>query len=324
MKRINIALMGFLMTFSFSLYASKLVTPSLDDIEYPDDEAPSAREVELGKTLFFDPRLSLNEKQSCATCHNPDLGFGEGLETGIGTMGGGLGRNTPHIYNLAWNVSFFWDGRAGSLEEQALGPIQAAGEMNLPLEKLLPRLKGVKYYQDTFNAVYGDGITAQNVGRAIAAFERTLNAINTPFDKYLAGDKTAMGPAAVRGLALFEGKANCTKCHDGANLTDNSYHNIGIKGDDKGRAGINGEASMTGAFKTPGLRNVVFTAPYMHDGSEASLESVVKFYNRGGDQKKGRSDIIKPLDLTKQDIYDLVAFLGALTDPIDVVRPKIP
>ena len=239
-------------------------------------------------------------------------------------MGGGLGRNTPHIYNLAWNATFFWDGRAGSLEEQALGPIEAAGEMNLPLEKLLPRLKAVKYYQDTFKAVYGDGITKLNIGRAIAAFERTLNAMDTPFDKYLAGNKTAMGPAAIRGLALFEGKGNCTKCHDGANFTDNSYHNIGVKGGDKGRAGINGEASMTGAFKTPGLRNVIFTAPYMHDGSEASLESVVEFYNRGGDQKKGRSDIIKPLDLTKQDVYDLVAFLGALTDPIDVVRPKIP
>ncbi|OUS29769.1 hypothetical protein A9Q99_08035 [Gammaproteobacteria bacterium 45_16_T64] len=324
MARIALVLMSLLMLFVGKVYAADLATPSMDDIDYPEEEAPSAKEVELGKTLFFDPRLSLNMKQSCGTCHNPDLGFGDGLATGLGTMGGGLGRNTPHVYNLAWNVTFFWDGRAGSLEEQALGPIEAAGEMNMPLEKLIPRLQAVKYYQDMFKAVYGDGINKANIGKAIASFERTLNAVNTPFDKYLAGNKTAMGPEAIRGLELFKGKANCTGCHDGPNFTDNSYHNIGVKGDDKGREGIAGGKEMRGAFKTPGLRNVIFTAPYMHDGSEGSLESVVQFYNRGGDQDKNKSNLIKKLNLSDQEVSDLVAFLGALTDPIQVERPKIP
>jgi len=322
--RIFVVLMSLLMLFTGKVFAEDLATPSMDNIDYPEEEAPSAKEVELGKTLFFDPRLSLNMKQSCGTCHNPDLGFGDGLATGLGTMGGGLGRNTPHLYNLAWNVTFFWDGRADSLEEQALGPIEAAGEMNMPLEKLIPRLQTVKYYQDMFKAVYGDGINKANIGKAIASFERTLNANNTPFDKYLAGNKTAMGPEAIRGLELFKGKANCTGCHDGSNFTDNSYHNIGVKGDDKGREGISGGKDMRGAFKTPGLRNVIFTAPYMHDGSESSLESVVQFYNRGGDQDKNKSNLIKKLNLSDQEVSDLVAFLGALTDHIQVERPKIP
>lgn len=307
-----------------TVLAEPIGTPDLDDIEYPEEEAPSKAEVELGKVLFFDNRLSVNEQQSCATCHNPELGFGDGMAGGLGTMGGTLGRNTPHIYNLAWNVTFFWDGRAGSLEEQALGPIEAAGEMNMPLEKLIPRLETVEYYQKTFAAVYGNGITKENIGKAIAAFERTLNSMNSPFDQYMAGNKAAMGPEAIRGMKLFEGKANCTKCHDGANFTDNSFHDIGVKGDDMGRAVISGDASQNRAFKTPGLRNVIFTAPYMHDGSEGSLEEVVRFYNRGGDRKDGISNLIKPLNLTEQEIADIVAFMGALTDPVIVERPEIP
>ena len=324
MKQVMTFWVLVLLAFSRMVMAEPIGTPSLDDIEYPEEEPPSDLEVELGKVLFFDNRLSVNEQQSCATCHNPDLGFGDGMAKGIGTMGGILGRNTPHSYNLAWNVTFFWDGRASSLEEQALGPIEAAGEMNMPLDKLLPRLQAVEYYQKTFEAVYGNGVTKENIGKAIAAFERTLNAMNTPFDQYMAGNKAAMGPEAIRGMELFKGKGNCTKCHDGPNFTDNSFHDIGVKGDDTGREAISGDASQKRAFKTPGLRNVIFTAPYMHDGSEGSLEDVVRFYNRGGDRKDGISNLIVPLKLSEQEIADIVAFLGALTDPIVVERPKIP
>lgn len=321
---IRIAFFTFLVG-SFQLtQAEPIGTPDLDDIEYPDDEPHSAAEVELGKVLFFDNRLSVNQQQSCATCHNPDLGFGDGMAQGLGTMGGILGRNTPHIYNLAWNVTFFWDGRAGSLEEQALGPIEAAGEMNMPLDQLIPRLEAVEYYQKAFKSVYGNGITKENIGKAIAAFERTLVSINSPFDQYLAGNQEAMRPEAVRGMKLFDGKANCTKCHDGPNFTDNSFHDIGVKGSDPGREKISGDASQRRAFKTPGLRNVIFTAPYMHDGSEGSLEDVVRFYNRGGDRKEGLSNLIEPLNLTEQEIADIVAFMGALTDAIIVERPKVP
>jgi cytochrome c peroxidase len=304
---------------------STLGTPDRDDIEYPDDEAPSKQEVELGKILFFDNRLSINDQQSCATCHNPDLGFGDAVAAGSGTMGGSLGRNTPHIYNLAWGSIFMWDGRKPSLESQALGPIEAAGEMNMPLNVLLPKLNAVPFYQQQFEAVYGSSIvTKENLGKALAAFERTIISDNSAFDKYIAGNKNAMSPAAVRGLALFETKANCVKCHDGVNFTDDSFHNIGIKGNDQGRDVIVSSPGMKGAFKTPGLRNTLLTSPYMHDGSLASLEEVIRFYNRGGDDEQGRSKLIEPLKLNELEIQQLVAFLGALTDPVVIERPSIP
>mgnify|MGYP005984867629 CR=1 FL=1 len=304
---------------------SNLGTPDRDDIEYPDDDAPSQQEVELGKILFFDTRLSINNKQSCATCHNPDLGFGDGVAAGSGTMGGPLGRNTPHIYNLAWSSIFMWDGRKASLESQALGPIEAPGEMNMPLDTLLPKLNAVPFYQQQFKAIYGSStITRENLGKAIAAFERTIISDNSAFDKYIAGDKDAMSAAAIRGLALFETKANCVKCHDGANFTDDSFHNIGIKGSDVGRDAIMQSPGMKGAFKTPGLRNTLLTSPYMHDGSLASLEEVIRFYNKGGDNAQGRSKLIEPLQLTEIEIQELVAFLGALTDPVVIERPSIP
>ena len=229
------------------VFAAELGTPSLEDIEYPDDEPPSAEEIELGKILFFDPRLSLNEKQSCATCHNPEMGFGDGMATGLGTMGEELGRNTPHIYNLAWSSIFFWDGRAKTLEEQALGPISAPGEMNMPLPQLITRLNKVPGYQKMFKAVYGDAIINKtNIARAISAFERSIVTLNSSFDRYIQGDKNAMDPAAVRGLALFEGKARCNKCHDGVNFTDDSFHNIGVDNQDVGREKISKTKGMKG------------------------------------------------------------------------------
>lgn len=311
---------------SLTSYA-ELGTPDKDDIEYPEDEEPSANEVYLGKVLFFDTRLSSNQRQSCASCHNPDLGFSDGLAGSLGTMGGTVPRNTPHIYNLAWSSTFFWDGRSSTLEDQALGPIAAAGEMNLPLDQLIPRLQEVKFYKDEFNKVYGEsGLTLNNVARAIASFERSIISDNSAYDKYIAGNKSAMSPSAIRGLTLFEGKGNCADCHDGANFTDDSFHNIGISPvtTDMGRALIDKSSGLKGAFKTPGLRNVVMTAPYMHDGSEASLEEVVRYYNEGGKHKKHLSKLIKPLNLTEGEISDLVAFMGALTDPVIIERPTIP
>lgn len=324
-KILSLALLaGLSLSFNPS-FAADLATPDVDDIEYPDDEPPSELEVTLGKTLFFDPRLSLNHQQSCASCHNPDLGFSDGMAKGVGAMGGTLGRNTPHIYNLAWGSAMFWDGRMDTLEQQALGPIEAAGEMNMPLNQLLPRLKKVAYYRKTFDQVYGaDGLTKTNLGRAIAAFERTIISNDSPFDRYIAGDKAAMSASQIRGLALFKGKANCIDCHDGANFTDDSFHNIGVGDGDPGRAQVSGEKSMIGAFKTPGLRNIVFSAPYLHDGSAASLEEVVELYNKGGNTSKNLDKLIKPLNLSKQEKFDLISFMGALTSPVVVHRPAIP
>jgi cytochrome c peroxidase len=302
-------------------------TPDVDDIEYPDDEEHSKAEINLGKLLFFDPRLSKNQNQSCATCHNPELGFSDGVAKGNGSSGAILDRNAPHLYNLAWSSIFFWDGRASSLEEQALGPLVSDVEMQMTPVKVLERLNDVPYYAKAFDDIYGE-LTFENVGKAIAAFERTIISDNSAFDKYLAGDTQAMSPSAMRGLQLFVGKARCDKCHDGANFTDDSFHNIGIGGKDEGRYKVNKNKNknknMIGAFKTPGLRNIIMSAPYMHDGSLGTLEEVVEHYNIGGIKNKHLSPLIKPLNLNAQEKADLIAFMAALTDPIIIERPVLP
>ncbi len=303
-------------------------TPDPFDIEYPDDEEPSAEQVALGKVLFFDKRLSGKQNMSCASCHNPDLGFGDGFTKGVGSNGTILGRNTPHLYNLAWNTLFFWDGRAASLEEQALGPIQSDVEMNLKLPDLIERLRAVPYYQKHFAEAYPDhqpAVSETTIGHAIASFERTLISDNAPFDRFMAGDTHAMSDEARRGMALFLGKARCINCHNGPNFTDNGFHNIGVsKGDDLGRAAIQKGATTERAFKTPGLRNVLLTGPYMHDGSIGSLEAVVRHYIDAPKQSGTLSPQMEKIELSHLEILDLVAFMGALTDPIEVTPPKVP
>lgn len=294
-------------------------------IDYPEDEAPSWREVQLGKTLFFDPRLSAKQDRSCASCHNPDLGFGDGLTLSAALDGKPLDRHTPSLYNLAWGSVFLWDGRAASLEEQSLMPIASAVEMNMPLEVLVERLTKVDYYRGEFSAIYNEAdIGPEYIGRALASFMRAIVSDNAPFDRYLEGDTTAMSPEAQRGFDLFAGKAQCSQCHSGPNLTDDSFHNLGMEGSDPGRAEVVAAPHLHGAFKTPGLRNVTLSAPYMHDGSLPSLEAVIEFYNRGGNTPVNRSDLIKPLNLSAKEIADLIAFLGALESPVLVKRPAIP
>lgn len=209
------------------------------------------------------------------------------------------------------------------MEEQVLGPIQSGGEMDMPLDLMLRRLKIVPWYRDMFKKVYGPGaLTERNVANAIAAFERSLIVDDTPFDQFMNGYIPAMSPAAIRGMAVFENKGQCIKCHGGANMTDGSFHNTGVSGDDPGRGAIAQASRLKGAFKTPGLRNVALTAPYMHNGSIASLEEVVEFYDRGGDVKENSA--IEPLALTVGEKRDLIAFLGALTQPLVIDKPKIP
>ncbi len=302
-----------------------LGVPDRDEIEYPDDEPPSRAEIHLGKVLFFDKRLSSNDRMSCASCHNPDLGFGDGLALGMGTHGNRLKRHTPHLYNLAWNTLLLWDGGADSLEVQVLGPIAKPGEMSMPLSDLVIKLQKMPFYVDAFATLYPqEGIAPETIARAIAAFERTLISDNSPFDRYIRGDKQAMSPAAIRGMALFTGKADCLACHSGPNFTNESFHNLGVGGDDPARAAIVDDPTLHGAFKTPGLRNALLTAPYMHDGSMGTLEEVIRFYNAGGGPASTKTDIVKPLNLTENEIFDLVAFLGALTDPVTIQRPVIP
>ncbi len=285
----------------------------------------------MGKTLYFDPRLSGSNWISCATCHNPGLGFGDGLPRALGNGQKELGRHTPTIVNSGYFESQFWDGRARTLEEQALGPIQAAGEMNQPLGELVQELKAIPGYVRMFKKVFGDsGIASENIAKAIATFERAVVSKNSPYDKYWKGDKKAMSASAVKGMDLFFGKAKCAICHNGPAFTDSQFHNLGVKQsgplkEDLGRYNATKDENDRGAFKTPGLRHVTRNAPYMHDGSEPTLDAVVDFYNRGGGESKNKSAFMTPLGLTDAEKKDLVEFLKALEgDPIAVVLPEFP
>ncbi len=303
----------------------------LPEMKHPKDNPWSKEKEELGKLLYFDPRLSGSNWISCATCHNPGLGWGDGLPLSIGHGQKELGRHSPTIINSGYFELQFWDGRAKSLEEQAKGPIQAPGEMNQDHDGLVKKLKANPGYVKRFEKVFGkDSVTIDNIAKAIATFERSVVSNNAPYDKYWRGDKSAMSKSAVNGMNLFFGKAKCSICHNGPAFTDSKFHNIGVKQhgslkDDPGRFAVSKDDFDKGAFKTPGLRHVTRTAPYMHNGSEKTLEDVMAFYNRGGDVEKNRSPFITPLGLTKQEEKDLVEFMKALEgEPITVTLSELP
>lgn len=299
-----------------------------NDIPYPKDNAHSAARETLGKNLYFDPRLSGKKTLSCASCHNPSLGWGDGLPKGIGHDMQTLGRRSPTILNLAWGALMFWDGRSESLEEQALGPIESKGEMNLPLPEAVARLKSIKGYAPLFEKAYpGEGITTKTIGKAIATFERTVVSSVAPFDKWVQGDQKALSASAKRGFVLFNTKANCASCHSGWRFTDDSFHDIGLASEDKGRGELLKDIEvLQHAFKTPGLRNITKRAPYMHDGSEASLEDVVALYNNGGRvQRPSLAAEVFPLNLSPEQQTDLVEFMKSLTSQDKPVSlPELP
>ncbi len=286
--------------------------------------------VELGKQLYFDGRLSKNNQVSCAFCHIPGAGFADPRQTSIGVDGKVGGRQAPTVLNTAFNHVQFWDGRVSSLEEQAIGPIQNPVEMAETHEHVVKKLQKIKGYREQFRAVFGTDVSLQGIAEAIAAYERTVISTNSAFDRYMLGDKRAMSEAAVRGLALFKGKARCILCHNGPNFTDNQFHNLGVPQvgplkEDLGRYNVTRQEVDRGAFKTPTLRSVALTAPYMHDGAFKTLEEVVDFLNQGGGPNPNLSLLVKPLGLTDQEKADLVAFLNALTgEPLKFEMPKLP
>jgi cytochrome c peroxidase len=240
-----------------------------------------------------------------------------------------LGRATPTILNTAFNSIQMWDGRKADLEDQALGPIAAGGEMNLPLPEMVTRLKSIPGYAPAFEKAYpGQGISEVTVARAIASFERTVLSTESPFDRWRKGEHGAVSASAKRGFDLFQGKAKCAVCHMGFNFTDNGFHNIGVKdvGDaDVGRFAQRKVKSMQGAFKTPTLRDVALTAPYMRNGLYKTLTEVVEHYNRAGDVKENLDINMVPLDLSKQEVADIVAFMESLTGVQRVVSvPRLP
>lgn len=285
-------------------------------IPFPKENSYSLEKEKLGQALFFDPRLSGSNWISCATCHNPVFSWGDGLARGIGHGMKSLGRRTPTILNAAWGELMFWDGRAGSLEEQALLPVAAAGEMNLPVNEMIIKLSSIEGYRVLFEKAYPtEGITADTIAKALATFERTIVSGKSPFDRWVDGDASAVSEPAKRGFTLYNEKAKCSQCHSGWRLSDEGFYDIGIAGADKGRGALMPDIeALLFAFKTPTLRNASHRAPYMHDGSEQTLSQVVEFYNRGGNiNRPGKSEHIKPLGLSSGEKADLVEFLKTLT-----------
>ena len=331
------------------------------------DENPLTRaKIELGRQLYFDPRLSADTSISCASCHDPDTGFAADTRFGVGVRSQEGNRNSPVAYNRILSDAQFWDGRAPSLEEQAKGPIANPIEMSNTHEACAECLQGVPGYVRQFKQIFEDGLTIDNVAKAIASFERSLVTGPAPWDYYLqkknfeeafaadiedldalkeddpelyneymaikdAADKHPISESAARGGELFfSDKTSCTACHLGANFTDEKYHNLGVgmeaEEPDLGRFTETNLDVDRGAFKTPTVRNIAMTGPYMHDGSQKTLEEVVEWYAKGGHPNPWLSDKIKKLDLTDQDKQDLVAFMkeGLQGELPKVERGRLP
>ncbi len=294
-------------------------------IPFPKDNPYTPEKAALGKKLYFDTRLSVTSAQSCGSCHSPSYGWGDGLAVGVGHGMQKLGRHSPTVVNAAWGGIFMWDGRLATLEEQALGPIQSPGEMNMPLEDLIKRLNSISEYKPMFTKVFADeGMTPQTLAKAIATYERTMVSERAPFDAWIEGDEKAISDEAKRGFVLFNGKAQCASCHEGWNFTNDGFQDIGLPSDDVGRGKfVPGVIKMEHAFKTPGLREIARRAPYMHDGSLATLDDVVEHYNHGGVDRPSWSDLMKPLGLTAQEKTELVAFLKTLSSNLTATAAPV-
>lgn len=284
----------------------------------PQDNPTTPAKVALGRRLYFDKALSKDGTVSCATCHDPARGWTDQsrFSTGVGGQTGA--RSAPTVLNSAYNDVQFWDGRAPSLEEQAKGPMLNPVEMASSSETVAARVRAQPAYGPLFERAFGQGagVTFERVAMALAAFERTVLTGDSPYDRFQAGRQDALSAAQQRGMALFFTKARCSECHSGFNFTDSDFHNLGVgmsaEKPDLGRFAVTGRDQDRGAFKTPTLRNLTDTAPYMHDGSQATLEEVVDFYDRGGEANAWLDGRIKPLGLTAQEKADLVAFLRSL------------
>ena len=296
-------------------------------IPFPDDAAYSPQTATLGKMLFFDPRLSGAQNLSCASCHNPSFGFEVPVPGAIGSANTPLARKANSILNAAWSTRLFWDGRAKSLEDQANGPITTPAEMNGKFPEIVERLKSVPEYNAWFTRLFPQsGVTKDNLLTAIATYERTVMAGEAPFDRWVDGDESAMSPAAQRGFVIFNGKAGCANCHTGWNFTDNKFHDLGIDNDDIGRGKYEPDnVKAKYAFKTPGLRNLIYRAPFGHHGQFADLESIITFYAAGGIDRPSKSELMKPFVLDPGETQDLLAFLRSLTaEQTETALPNLP
>jgi cytochrome c peroxidase len=285
----------------------------------PDDNPLTEAKVQLGRKLFFDSILSADGTVSCASCHDPAHGFAGTSRVGTGIGGKKTTRNVPSLFNRAYGTAFFWDGRERTLEAQALRPIDNPEEMGGTVAGAVRRLQAHANYPGLFQAAFGDEITSSNLAKAIASFERVLLLGNSRVDRFRAGEVRALDDNERHGLWLFESRGRCWRCHSGPNFSDEKLHNTGVSWDrdpiDLGRYTITKQEADRGRFKTPTLRGLADTSPYMHDGSLTTLEEVVEFYNQGGGKNPNLDEAVISLGLSKSDVRDLAAFLKALSGP---------
>jgi cytochrome c peroxidase len=300
-------------------------------MKIPADNPLTVDKVELGKQLYFDKRLSQDNTVSCATCHDPEKGWSNADRFATGFKQQKGGRSSPTVVNSGYHFFQFWDGRAKHVEGQALGPIQNPIEMAMEMGPLVERLNTIPGYREQFQKVFKTDVTEEGIAKAIGAFERTLLAGDAPYDRFKAGDPSALSEAAQRGMKVFFNKAHCSACHSGPLFTDGAFHNIGIgwnqETPDLGRYVESKLDGDKGSFRTPSLRDIARTAPYMHDGSEATLEAVVEYYNKGGNSNPYLDESIFPLNLNDQDKADLITFLKeGLTSNVypKVEQPELP
>jgi len=290
----------------------------------PPDNPLTAAKVALGARLFGDPRLSGSGERSCASCHHPERAFSDGRRRARGLSGANLARNTPSLWNLAWSEAYFWDGRAPTLEAQVRMPIVAADEMAGEWPSILARLNADLALLAAFRAAFPDAaaVSEEGVAKALASYVRSLVSPRTRFDAWIEGDERALGSNEVRGFRLFTGKAGCVLCHVGWRFTDDRFHDIGLPGTDAGRGAVPGGTPGLAAFKTPSLRELAYTAPYMHDGSRPTLAAVVAHYADTFRQRPSLAPSLRRLDLTASERADLIAFLGTLSSAGSPARPK--
>jgi cytochrome c peroxidase len=316
---------GLLLPVTLGAQGQYLANGPLPALPVPPDNPQTDAKIRLGAQLYFDPRLSADNTISCATCHDPKTAWANHGPTDTGIRGQVGGRNSGTILDSAWMRVQFWDGRAGSLEEQALGPIHNPIEMGETLENVVLKLNAIPGYREQFQTVFGTSASTDGIAKAIASFERTVVSGPSPYDRWLAGDKSAMSAAAVRGHHLFNGKGHCTPCHGGPAFSDQGYHNLGVAMDkpnpDLGREVVSKDPRDRGRFKTPGLRNCALTHPYLHDGSGKTLRDVIDLYDRGGVANPDLDPLVLPLSLTEHEKEDLVAFLEALTGALPNITP---
>ncbi len=298
--------------------------PHFPDLVVPEDNPLTVAKVNLGKKLFYDPVLSVDNSISCNSCHLQENAFSDPNQFSLGVGGTEGKRQAMPIFNLAYNPSFFWDGRAASLEEQSLMPIEDPAEMKNTVSEVVNRLKASTEYTEMFHKAFGKDPDAEGLAKAIASFERTIVSHNSPYDKYLKGI-TPLTPSQQRGWLIFNQEvAECFHCHNGHNNTSYDFRDNGLQAtyEDLGLGALTGHESDYGKFKVPSLRNLKFSAPYMHDGRFETLEEVIEYYMSGGNNSPNQDVLIRPFNLTNQEKQDLLAYLLSLSDEEFIVEEE--